>query len=256
MKPNRLASTLLLGTFLFASPLLAALSPPADTAVHVAGKQTAESQRDAAAFQAQKKSAEFSKKLIVARVGEAEINYFDLVRKMNEIVSRKFPQGAPELPAKTTTAIKHEALDRLVLDQLMVNEAIRQNIVIPEADVQDVIDKLKKGYGGMEGYQGYLDEKGITDQELRSAITRSRMLQAITKQEWYGKVKVDPADLQKIYDQYKAEGKLRKIEKYVVQDLLILGDASEENRQKAEGLLAEIKKITMTWASWSLMERL
>jgi hypothetical protein len=244
MKVQYISCALLAGSLLFAGPAFSSTSlvDGAETATEVIEQSAVDAAAAKAALEDEKKRAEFSKTLVAARVGQAEITYYEVIQKMNAIVQRKFPDGAPDLPNDTTMAIRQEALDGLVLDQLAVNYAIRSGYHVPDKTIDDVINRVKKAYENEEGFQAYLDENGITEDVLRAKIRDSRILQTVTKDEIYGKGMVKPGDLQNIYDQYLADGRLHKSGKYIVKDLLMIGDASPaETKKKAEILLAKIK---------------
>ncbi len=184
--------------------------------------------------------ADFSKTLVVARVGELDITYFDLIKKMNSLLQKEYPQGVKKLTDEVTDRIKKEALDALTLEGLALNEARRIHIK-PER-IARVLTKMREAYGGEEGYQQYLREKGITEKELAARIERNQRLQLITKEEVFDKIKIDQVSLQKLYDEYKADGRLHQGDNFIVEELVIMGDLSPvEARKKAEILLEKVK---------------
>lgn len=223
---------------------VSASTPPAAPAPEAAQTSAAaqpDNNSSTARYDDMKARADYAKTLVVARVGEVEITYFDLIKKMNLLLKKEFPQGVKDLSDEITDRIKKDALDKLTLEALARNEALRQGINIPAERVDNVLTKMREAYGGEEGYRQYLSEKGITEDELRAGIERNQRLQLITKKEVFDKIMIDPVALQKLYDEYKAAGRLHKGDEFYVQEMVIMGDLSAlEARKKAEVLREKI----------------
>jgi len=189
---------------------------------------------------AEKKAAEEAKKNIVARVNGAEINMFMLVRAMNMVASKYIKEGEEASP-ETTLKIRKEALDKLIFEELAVQEAIRQGInPAPEA-IDEVLAQVRKNVGTEEAYREYLDNANLTEDSLKKLIERSQRYELITAREVYGKVKVDEKLLQAEYE--KEKGRFVLPDNFVVEDVFILqGKDEEAARTKADELLQTIRK--------------
>lgn len=229
-------AAILLSAFLTATPTMATAPAAVSTT-----DQPASSSSQAMVEQdsdVEKKKAE---ETIVARVEGIDINQYDLITMMNR-VTKVYYKNLTELTDEIALEIKQKALDRLIFEELAYREAVRQEIKIPQKNIDTVIENLKKAYETEEGYQGYLDSIGITEDELRARILRGQLLQTITAREVYSKVTVDEQEYNKLYKEYQDAGKLMTDDKFIVKEILLMDNEDKETvRENANKLLAELK---------------
>ncbi len=234
MKLCKLAAvSLTLFSFLVSSPVLAAV-PGQDNQgqeMSPAGGKTDDMRERARA----------AERTVVAKVEGREINMLELVRMMNRVVQVEYPKT--ELTDEITDQVRQRALDRLIFEELALIEADKQGIEVDPAEVDKVIGKLIEAYGGEDGYQRYLAERGLTEENLRREIRRSRKLQAITAREVYQNVKPDEEDVEQLYQEYKEAGKLQKNAVYTIKEALVMaGQTDEKSRENAEDVLKRLKE--------------
>jgi len=186
-----------------------------------------------------KKAAE-ARKEIVARVNGVEINMYDLLGMMNRVASA-FYKDVQEPSEEITREIRQRALDRLIFEELAVAEAEKQGIKPKAERTQEVIDNLKSSYGSEEGFAGYLADIALTEEQLRVRIDRSQLLEGITGREVYQKSGKDPAAVDRLYQEYKEAGKLKKAENYQIKEILVMaGKDVQATRATAEKLQAQL----------------
>jgi len=187
-----------------------------------------------------RRSAEEAKKTIIARVNGVDINMFMLVRAMNKVASKYVKEGEEASP-ETTVKIKREALERLIFEELAVQEAIRQGInPTPEA-IDKVVAQVRENVGSEEAYREYLDKAYLTEDTLKKLIERSRRYELITAREVYGKVNIDEMLLKNEYE--KEKEKFILPENFVAEDVFLLQGKDEEAAQKkADEVLKSIRK--------------
>ncbi len=150
-----------------------------------------------------KNSIEESKRLVVARVNGAGITMYSLIREMNLIAPKYLKGNKPSL--ELTERIKELALQRLITKELFIQDAIRQNIKIPEERIDAVIDNIKKLYGSKEAYENYLKERGLNEKELRREIGRSHLFELYTARFVYEKIRPDQKAIEERYKTMKKE---------------------------------------------------
>ncbi len=187
-----------------------------------------------------RRAAEDAKKIIVARVNGADISMFMLVRAMNRIAPKYVKKGETATP-ETTEKIKREALNRLIFEELAVQEAIREGInTTPEA-IEKVVKQVKENLGSEQDYREYLEKSDLTEEALKKLIERSQRYELITAREIYGKVKVDEKLVREEYE--KEKGKYILPENFVVEDVFFPNGNDEEiTRKKADEILETIKR--------------
>lgn len=186
-----------------------------------------------------RRSAEEAGKIIVARVNGADINMFMLTRAMNRVAPKYIKEGETPTP-ETTAKIRNEALNKLIFEELAVQEAIKQGInPAPEA-IEKVVGQVKENLGSEQAYREYLVKNNLTEDTLKKLIERSQRYELITAREGYGKVKVDEKLLQ---DEYaKEKGKYILPENLVVDDVWFMKAKDDAARKKAEEVLNTIKR--------------
>lgn len=237
-----MATAVLLGALLVAPGAMAALPGAATGKTEMAGSTDFVRQENADDREAVRKMAETARKEIVARVNGVEINMYDLVGMMNRVADVYY-RHVQTFDEAITREVKRRALDRLIFEQLAVEEAIRQGIEPKPGKVQKVIDNLRLAYGSEAAYQGYLDDIGLTEEGLEARIVRSGRLEGITGREVYQKVTVKEDAVKKAYEEYKEAGKLRRADEFVVKEILVMaGRNEEETHKRADELLAELER--------------
>jgi len=188
----------------------------------------------------EKMASEEAKNNIVARVNGADINMFMLVRAMNMVASKYIKEGEKVSP-ETTLKIRKEALDRLIFEELAVQEAIRQGINPTPGAIDKVVAQVRKNVGTEEAYQEYLEKVDLTEDTLKKLIERSQRYELITAREVYGNVKIDDKLLMDEYE--KEKGKYILPDNFVADDVFLLQGKDEATAQKkADELLKSIRK--------------
>ena len=93
--------------------------------------------------------------------------------------------GAQPDPAMADT-LRTEILERLIDEKLIVQEAERRNVTIPDADldaqVSAALSDAKQRLGGEAGYQAELAREGITEEQLRERYRGEIRRQALANQ--------------------------------------------------------------------------
>jgi hypothetical protein len=154
-----------------------------------------------------KQSAEAAKTVIVAQVNGVDITMLDLVNEMNAIAQRNAARGQKNNDPKAMEKVKKEALDNLIFKELAIQESIKQGMTVTPEQVDNVVKLMKEQTGSKEAFQQYLDERQMTEADLRKRIERSHRFEMITGKEIYQKVKIDEKDMRADYEKNKSEYK-------------------------------------------------
>jgi peptidyl-prolyl cis-trans isomerase C len=187
-----------------------------------------------------KKSAEESKKVIVAKINGSDITMNDLIRRMNMIAPRFIQPGqerTPELDEK----VKKAALDQLIFEELAVQEAKSQGMKASPDEVEEVLERIKTNLGSEDNYRVYLVKMGLNEDELKNEIARGRLFEMITKNEIYDKVQMNKDRVREIYE--KEKGRFVKPAVLSVEDVFFTGSKDDPAAmEKAKSVLSTIKK--------------
>jgi hypothetical protein len=193
------------------------------------------------AFAEARKNADAARSLVVARVNGAEISMFSLVRMMNQLASRQV--SPEEITDEVTARIRMEALDQLIFEEMAIQASYEKGISIKDEEIDEVVENVKENLGNDEAFREYLGRLGLTEEQLRRQIERSRRRELVTSREIYSKVKVDEEAIKAEYGELKKAGRLRIADEFIISDILVMnGKNEEETRQRAETLLAQVKK--------------
>ncbi len=187
----------------------------------------------------EKQSVEEAKKVVVARVNGADISMYQLIRAMNRVAPKYVHKGEEPTP-EITARIRKEALDRLVFEELAVQQAKKGGINPKPDAVENVIKQVKKNMGTEEAYKDYLKKNDLTEDALKKLIERGQRYQMITAKEIYRKVKVDEKLVRAEYEKEKSRYMIP--DNFVVDDVFFLKGKDESMKKKAGQVLETIKK--------------
>ncbi|MGC1456154.1 MAG: SurA N-terminal domain-containing protein [Nitrospirota bacterium] len=154
-----------------------------------------------------KKDVEAAKKDIVAQVNGVDISMLDLIGEMNTIAQRERAKAGGEKTPASMEKVKKEGLDNLIFKELAIQESTKQGIVVSPERVAIIVDLMKKQTGSKEAFQQYLDERHMTEADLRTRIERSQRFEMITAKEIFQKIKLDDKDIRADYDKNRNEYK-------------------------------------------------
>jgi len=139
-------------------------------------------------------------------------------------------------------SVRQEALDRLINQELAIQEARRLGIRPPVGAVRAVLARLRSNMESITKYDEYMSRYDITETDLRKRIARDNIFKQISIREVLSKITVDPAEVRAIYERDRAEYTFP--EKVIVTDLHFLPIGSEEKlRAHAEDVLEKLKAI-------------
>ena len=179
----------------------------------------------------------------VARVNGAALTDRDLVREMFAI----FPYAKQHngFPEKLEPQIRKGALDMIIFEELVYQEAKRRNMTISEARLAREEQEFRKQFPSTDVYQQFLKEewKG-SRQALREKIRRSLLIEALMKQEVVDKSRVSDVEARSIYE--KNSQKYAREEQFHIQTISVLPPAggaeiAAEARRRAQSMAQQAK---------------
>jgi parvulin-like peptidyl-prolyl isomerase len=191
----------------------------------------------------------------VVRVNGTALTNRDLVREMFAI----FPYGQQHngFPKSMEPEIRKGALDMIIFEELVYQEALHRKMDIPAARIAQAQSDFKKRFSSPSQYQQYLkmECQGST-QNLRQKIRRSLLIEALMKSEVQSKSAVSLVQAKAYYDKNPSE--YRHGESFSIQTISIIppanasADVQKEARKKAEDALRQAK-ATKTYREFGLL---
>lgn len=180
----------------------------------------------------------------VARVNGAALTDRDLLREMFAI----FPYAKQHngFPEKLEPQIRKGALDMIIFEELVYQEAKRRNMSIPPGKLSREEREFRKQFPSDDIYREFLKEElRGSRQLLREKIQRSLLIEALMNQEVFNKAKVSAVEARGIYA--KDPAKFAREEQFHIQTISILpptnggGDIAQEARRRAEDATRQAK---------------
>ncbi len=140
----------------------------------------------------------------VARVNGAVLTDRDLLREMYAI----FPYAQQHnggFPKAQEAAIRQGALEMIIFEELVYQEAVRRKLTIAPEQLQRAEAEFRKQFNTPDQYQQYLkSEMHGSEQQLRQQIKRSLLIEQVLKTDVEDKSAVTLAELKAYYDKNPA----------------------------------------------------
>ncbi len=180
----------------------------------------------------------------VARVNGAVLTDRDLLREMYAI----FPYAKQHngFPKAQEASIRQGALEMIVFEELVFQEAARRNLTISAARLNQAEEEFRKQFHSPEDYDQYMQtEMHGSRQVLRQQIQRALLIDEVLKAEVEDKSAVSLAEVRAYYD--KNPARFRQPESFSIQSISILPpqkpspELIEQNRKRAEAALQQAK---------------
>jgi peptidyl-prolyl cis-trans isomerase SurA len=140
---------------------------------------------------------------VVAKVNNTALTDKDLLREMYAI----FPYGKQHngFPKAQEAQIRQGALQMIIFEELVYQEALRRKMAIPAAQIDRGEAAYRQQFESPEQFQQYMQtEMHGSRQAFRQQIERSMLIDQLLKQEVDQKSAVTAADLQAYYEKNAA----------------------------------------------------
>jgi parvulin-like peptidyl-prolyl isomerase len=138
-------------------------------------------------------------------------------------------------------AVKKEALNQLILQELAYQKAKSEGLIVEEQEIDKVIANVREKLGDEGKYREFLDKEGISENELRMRVQKNILLKRIFTSAIRGNIAVPEDALKKEYEQDKE--KYTTPEKIAVVDVVFfLRTDDADSLKKAEEILKKIQE--------------
>jgi len=176
----------------------------------------------------------------VAKVNGAVLTDRDLLREMYAI----FPYAQQHnggFPKAQEATIRQGALEMIIFEELVYQEAERRKIVIPPQQVKRAETEFQRQFGSPDKYQDYLKVEMQGNPNLvRQKITRSMMIEQVLKTDVGDKSSVTVAEARVYYDKHPE--KFTSPESYTIQTISILPPKEADPAKLTAQQKAEVRK--------------
>lgn len=134
---------------------------------------------------------------IVAKVNNGVITSDDLEKYSQMLLSKNDRQAL----AASKEELKKEALNRLIEDRLILQEAKKEEIEVPPVWLENKIKQLISRHPSQEAFYESLEEQGITMSYLKERLREQYLMKEIIDQNVRAKVVIAPGEINQCYQE-------------------------------------------------------
>jgi parvulin-like peptidyl-prolyl isomerase len=180
----------------------------------------------------------------VAKVNGAVLTDRDLLREMYSI----FPYARQHngFPKAQEAAIRQGALEMIIFEELVYQEADRRKLTIPAQKLNKAEADFKKQFDNPDQYQQYLQsEMRGSEQKVRQQIRRSLLIEQVLKSDVEDRSAVSLTEVSAYYD--KNAARFQQPESFAFQSISVIpplkptAEQAAQAKKKAEEALAKAK---------------
>ena len=191
----------------------------------------------------------------VARVNGAALTDRDLLREMYSI----FPYARQHngFPKDLEPEIRRGALDMIIFDELVFQEAKRRQLAISPARLARAEKEFRQQFPSTDVYEQFLQiEASGSQQVMRERIRRSLQIEAVIKSDVETRAMVSSAEARAFYD--KNPKRFEHGESFNIQTISVIPpqnaspDVQKEARKRAEEALRQAK-ATKSYRGFGLL---
>ena len=180
----------------------------------------------------------------VARVNGVILTNRDLLREMYAIFP--YAQQHNGFPKGQEATIRQGALEMIIFEELVFQEAGRRNLAVPMEKLNRAIGDFRKQFSSPDQYETYLkNEMQGSEQKLRQQIRRSLLIEQVLQSDVEAKSAVSAAEVQAYYHNNPA--RFQQAETFAFQTISILPpqkptpEQAKEAQKKADEALKQAK---------------
>ena len=148
---------------------------------------------------------------------------------------------SPQQIKKQMGALKKKAQEQAIGTKLLINEASRLDIPVPESDVDERLKVMIEHAGGRDVFEALLRKQGIDENAVRMGISQGRRVDVLVEQITSGISDPTEEELQIHFKEHEKE--YVKADRAHVQHILIKPEsASIADKETARSRLMEIRR--------------
>jgi peptidyl-prolyl cis-trans isomerase C len=197
------------------------------------------------------KDAEGNGKRIVAKVNGKPLYEEQLTPLVNEALKKYKKYGMQSPSPDLLKSQREQELDRLI-DQELLSQA-SDEIEIPDIEkkIDEHIKTMKETYSSEERFKEQMKKKGLTTESLRDSLRRKIAVDAYLSKKGLSNPEIPETDIQKYYEDNKAN--FKREESVKVRHILIglAADAEPDERQQKREKAEKIRKSILDGRDFS-----
>ncbi len=177
---------------------------------------------------------------VVARVDGTVINGAMLNQQLNALLQQYSAQVPPEQLQQLRPMLRQQAVEALINQDLLLKEAIRQNITPSEEDIDSQIEEIVAQFPSRAAFESQLGMVGLTMDALREDIRRNLMIQQLVEAQFPEDLEATDEEIEEFYLSNTAQ--FEQPEQIEASHILIQAGPDQNEEEKA-AKLAEIEAL-------------
>ena len=199
----------------------------------------------------QKQMEEMQKKLeaqqvddneTVAIVNDKEILGIDYNAALASIQGQMQLMGQDPSSKEATEQAKNQAIDGLVGQTLLLQEADKKSYRVSEAAINEQLDEIKKQFKTEKELEAALNQSGMDMKALETRIADNLKLQQYVEKE-VPVGKITDEEIQQMYDQYAEQGKGTGQEVPKLEDMKPQIEQSLQQQKQQQKLAQQVEEL-------------
>jgi peptidyl-prolyl cis-trans isomerase C len=188
--------------------------------------------------------------LVVLRVAGEPITEKQVMAAISVLAQQK--QSLADTQQERNVNLAKGAIDNIVIETLLRNEARRQNLELDQAKVEQQWQQVLKKFPSQADFQKALAARGLTDAQLRNNIEDSMKMQQVLDLALKDVPLAADAEVQRFYDdnlqKFSRPEQIHAAHILLLVDKDITPEQEAETKKKLEGIRAEIESNKITFA--------
>ncbi|MDD5557833.1 MAG: peptidylprolyl isomerase [bacterium] len=178
---------------------------------------------------------------VAATVNGVPIKAADVDRAVEEIAGRYGGALPPEQMGQMRAVLRPQALEALISEQLLVQEADREGIAADEQAVEAQLRDVAARFPGPGEFREVLAARGMAERDVRAEIDRALRIELLLARKIGGAGSVSDEEVSAFHKEHPDE--FHRSERVRASHVLIKADPeSEEERAAARGKIAELRR--------------
>lgn len=174
---------------------------------------------------------------IVAVVNDEVITQSELQESMLPFIADYRLRYAEEELESKVEAAKQDALNRLIEEKLILQEAEKRGIAVDEQEVEERLGEVKSNFKNEEEFQQLLESSGVTIAKLKQRYKEQIMMRKLINDLINAKVQITPTQIAAYYYAQRKDFSTPKMVRFKV---LLLKPLPDRNIEQTEELALQI----------------
>lgn len=178
----------------------------------------------------------------------AEVNGHPIYREdVERYYKQRLPNRSAAMSGEQALSLKLSLLDELIDNELLIEQALKRQIVVSDAEIDREIASLSSPYSPQE-FQKKLSDDGVTPVGLRQQIRRHLLVEKLLDRDIRSRIAITPAEVSAYYNAHKSQFGVPETRYHLAQILVTVSrDPALRNLKQSDavGRAAAERKVHM-----------